>query len=265
MIFSPLQGCGGVQWPVGQSVLPSGKSFGGCSFQRHLGPWAVTQKTAIPLRGGQVLSCCASWLHLVSPHPSVLPIRAGPRLRASPGFQQAAFEGVGGLEGALFTGGSPPETPREGLSSFPSTPSSWHPALASHSLLSPVSPVLLPDLSHSCSEHSRSLCPTSARLVPNCAFSAVSTHSPCACLGQSRVPKAHISCLFMPMAAMPTPPTMCPLSCAVPDADTDMLSPRHPALRGRPPGQARAGCRPPLALPHAQGWSAFRTHSIYSP
>lgn len=82
----------------------------------------------------------------------------------------------------------------------------------------------------------------------------VSTHLPCACLGQSHVPKARVSCLCTPVAAMFKGLAVSSPSCAVPD--TCILSSRCLGPNVHPPGQ------PPRQL-HTSPRSSLSPVSIH--
>lgn len=86
----------------------------------------------------------------------------------------------------------------------------------------------------------------------------VKTHPPC--LGQSRVPKAHISCLFTSVTAMFKLLSVSSLSCSV--RDTSTLSSRCLGPNVCPPDQTPCQSRLPLAVPYVL---LFRTCSIYLP
>lgn len=91
----------------------------------------------------------------------------------------------------------------------------------------------------------------------------VKTHPPGACLGQSRVPKARISCLFTPVTAMFKVLAVSSPSCSGPDTNT--LSSKCLGPNMCPPGQ------PPCQLQTSTHSSLrpvsvlFRTRSIYLP
>lgn len=86
----------------------------------------------------------------------------------------------------------------------------------------------------------------------------VQTHPPC--LGQSHVPKAHISCLFASVTGMFKLLPVSSLSCSVPDTST--LSSRCLGPNVCPPDQTPCQSRLPLAIPYVL---LFRTCSIYLP
>ena len=124
----------------------------------------------------------------------------------------------------------------------------------------------MPGLSCSCSKQDRSLCPISIIDVSKYSFFAVPAHitakiyPPCACLGQSSVPKALISCLFVSVTAMFRLLTGSSLSCSVPDTNTLSTQSLGPTVR------------PPVSITDfyllflmSLSVLLFRTCSIYSP
>lgn len=172
----------------------------------------------------------------------------------------------------MFAGGSPPEIPLEGIFLFPSTPSSWlhsHPGLIV-SVVPSISPYCAwfvslmfqtQSLTVSCLSHR---CPQIFLLCCACSHNTVKTHPPCTCLGQSCVPKARISCLFVSVTAMFKLLTSSSVSCSVPDTNT--RSSRNVGPNVHPPGQ------PPIPvtdfhLLYLMSISVllFRTCCIYSP
>lgn len=128
-----------------------------------LRPRGSDSEDSDPSEKGQILNCC-----LCGTAPAILSTVSYARQPTATrdflwGFSRWRWRESGDRTTSLLPGVSPPEIPCEGIFffSFPSTPSSWRLARASHSLLSPVCPLTVPGLSVSCSKHDRSLCPIS--------------------------------------------------------------------------------------------------------
>lgn len=129
----------------------------------------MTQKTAMPPKEGQVLSCCLRATHPVfsSPEAFLPPVQEpGARWAFPPRFQQVALEGVRGHNGLLVH------------FLFPSTPSAQ--ILCSCRMVSGVSDMFpsltVSGLSHSRSKHDSLLCPIAVTDVSKHTFFAVWAH-----------------------------------------------------------------------------------------
>lgn len=126
---------------------------------RPRGQWLRRQPYLRERARPYVAACaCGTDCTPYSLHWSVPSVRAGPR-GSSSGIP------AGGVCGSRGTGRSPcppPEIPPWRDFPFPRTPSSWP---LPHPVASPVCSPVVPGWSHSCSKHSRSLCPSSVIAV----------------------------------------------------------------------------------------------------
>lgn len=134
----------------------------------------------------------------------------------------------------------------------------------------PAPPLTAPGWSHSCSKHDGSLCPISVTDVSKYASllcplaDTVKTHPPCACLSQSRIPEAHLSCLFTSVSAIFKPLTISSLSRSVPDTSTH--SSRCLGPNACPPSPSPCQSQLPCALPRVRcqslpaGYAPFIHH-----
>lgn len=107
-----------------------------------------------------------------SVHPCKHPMPSGVLLRDS---SRCHSKESGDRTPACSLGALLQRSPMKGSFHFPALPLPG----VSHSLLSPMCPLTVPGLSHSCSKHDHSLCPIRVVYVSKYAFFAVSTHRHC--------------------------------------------------------------------------------------